>query len=66
LIAKLDSGLSRPEEQIVSYLVDAWNMFVLIEPNKDDLDDFRAAINVTMRIIQSRALSRMYPDFWNK
>ena len=62
---KFDSGLRVSEEVIVTHLADAWNQFVALNPKEDDLDDFRVAINVMMRIMAFRAIAHMYPDFWN-
>jgi hypothetical protein len=62
--SKIDSGLNMPEETIADHLASAWNVFVLLNPERDDLDDFRRAIHEAQRILQSRALARVFPDFW--
>lgn len=56
---------SLEEEKIMSYIVDAWNLYVrLADLNCDDTEDFRRSIHELQRILAVRVMRREYPEYW--
>lgn len=63
--ARVPSGLTETEYDIMMHLVKAWNLFATLPrqyPNEQL--EFANAIHVQQNIIGSRGLSRLFPEFW--
>lgn len=59
------SGLTKAEQEVMDNLVNAWNAFVELRGvSDDDVDDFRRAIHEGQRILASRVVARLYPEYW--
>ena len=59
------NGLTPAEQAVSDAIVKAWDTFAgMPDVDASDLLDFCHAINATQRILQSRALARLYPRYW--
>jgi len=62
----MESGLAEDEQRVADLLVKTWEAYCLLHiSNSDHVDDFRRAIHEGQRILATRALGRMFPEYWN-
>jgi len=61
------SGLTPEEQEVSDLLVQAWNRFMAFEDaiKSDDQEEFRQAIHAAQRVLQTRMLRRLFPEYWS-
>lgn len=59
-------GLTRFEQAVMDGLVAAWDAFVLLphSAHSEAGADFRRAIHEAQRILATRIVGRLYPEYW--
>ena len=64
----MENGFTPQEQEAKDSLVDAWNCFISLDPQRPDDDDivqFRFAIHTCQKILGALVLRREYPEEWN-